>query len=256
MIDTRTPIISIITVVRNDAERLQHTLTLAARFKGARTEHIVIDGDSNDSTLEVIKNNGDIIDRFISEPDKGIYDAMNKGIALASGTYLLFLNAGDELLTNVEELVDTTPNFPVLIYGKANMYNPDGRLLYIKGKRLKSNNQFLKGMPLCHQAIIYRRDSIPFYDLRYRVYADRALTYHLLSQCGLQQTCFVDCTLVNYYEGGFSNSFTDAALHAEQNEFYRHIGKEHYIFIKYIKTQFKKKVKLPLQRLFGRHVRK
>jgi glycosyltransferase involved in cell wall biosynthesis len=249
------PLISIITVVRNDAERLRHTLCGLAPFKGVRTENIVVDGASTDHTLEVIKSLPEIVDRYISEPDKGIYDAMNKGTALARGDYLLFLNAGDELLTDLESLVSTVSGAPVMVYGKVNMYAADGSFLYLKGKRLKSINQFLKGMPLCHQGILYRRDCMMAYDLRYPVYADRALTYHLLCKHGLSQARFVDCIMVNFYEDGFSCTTSEDSLRTEQNEFYRHVGKEHYILIKYLKAQFKQKVKLPLQRLTGRRPR-
>lgn len=253
---SETPLISIITVVRNDAERLRHTLTGLAPFKGVRTENIVVDGASTDHTLEVIKSLPEIVDRYISEPDKGIYDAMNKGTSVARGDYLLFLNAGDELLTNLENLVSTVSDAPVLIYGKVNMYAADGRFLYCKGKPLKKVNQFLKGMPLCHQGILYRRDRMPAYDLRYPVYADRALTYHLVNNYGIAQTRFVDCLMVNFYEDGLSSITSEEALRAEQNDFYRHVGKEHYILIKYVKAQFKQNVKLPLQRLVGKKPRK
>lgn len=250
------PLISIITVVRNDSGNLLKTLVGVSRYKGARTEYIVVDGNSSDDTLSVIHSNRNIIDHFISEPDRGIYDAMNKGTSLAQGKYLLFLNAGDELLTDVESIISATPDSPVLIYGRANMYAPGGRLLYVKGKPLKHANQFLKGMPLCHQAILYRRDCMTSYDLRYKVYADRVLTYHLVCSHGLSQTYFVDSLLVNYYEDGFSSNCSDESLREEQNVFYRSVGKQHYILIKQIKATFKQYVKLPLQRLIGKRPHK
>jgi len=249
------PLVSIITVVRNDAERLLYSLSGVAQFKGACTELIVVDGNSTDDTLSVIQSNRHVIDTYISEPDKGIYDAMNKGISLSTGKYLLFLNAGDELLADVESLVAAIPDSPVIIYGKANMFAPDGRHLYVKGKPLKGINQFLKGMPLCHQAILYRRESMIDYDLRYTVYADRALTYHLLCAYGLSEARFVDCLLVNYIEGGFSNSFSDRVLQEEQNVFYRNVGKHHYILIKKVKALFKQHIKTPLRRMFGKRPR-
>ena len=101
----RQPLVSIITVVRNDAANLARTMQSVAPFKNARIEYIVVDGASTDDTLRMAESRRDLIDLLISEPDNGIYDAMNKGIKLAHGTYLLFLNAGDELLVPPDDLV-------------------------------------------------------------------------------------------------------------------------------------------------------
>lgn len=243
------PLVSIITVVRNDAVRLQQTISSVSEHKGALTEFILVDGDSTDSTIDIIKTNGHLVDRFISEPDRGIYDAMNKGVALARGKYLLFLNAGDELLTDVEQAISAQPDSPVLIYGRANMFAPDGTLRYIKGKLLKSIGRFLKGMPLCHQAILYRRDTMLPYDLRFKVMSDRVLTYHLIHKHGLANTRFINCIFVNYYEDGFSGNYPYKLLREEENLFYASVGKSYYIAIKSINTLFKHKIKLPLLRL-------
>jgi glycosyltransferase involved in cell wall biosynthesis len=250
----KSPLVSIITVVRNDAERLLRTISGISKHKGARTEFVVVDGNSSDGTPAIIQSHTNMIDQFISEPDQGIYDAMNKGISLAHGKYLLFLNAGDELLTDVEALVSSIPDSPVLIYGRANIFAPDGTLRYVKGKRLQGIHRFLKGMPLCHQAILYRRDCMPNYDLRFKVMSDRVLTYHVVHTHGLSKTRFVDCLFVNYFDGGFSSSFSDDFLLEEQNLFYRSIGKSHYILIKRINALFKHKIKQPFLRAIGKRI--
>ena len=239
------PLISIITVVRNDAARLQHTIASVATFKGSLTEFIVIDGASTDTTGDVIRSGSRIIDRFTSEPDTGIYDAMNKGIALARGKYLLFLNAGDELLTDLEKIVNAQPDSPVLIYGRANMIAPNGTVRYIQGKQLKHIRRFLKGMPLCHQAILYRRDAMPQYDLRFRVISDRVLTHQIVSNHGLTNTRFINSIFVNYYDGGFSGSYPFKLLREEENLFFKSVGKSYYITIKNINALFKYKIKQP-----------
>jgi glycosyltransferase involved in cell wall biosynthesis len=247
---TPSPLVSIITVVRNDAERLLRTVTGVAGLKGAGTEYIVVDGNSSDGTLAIIQDHPHVIDRYISEPDKGIYDAMNKGIALARGRYLLFLNAGDELLADVEQIVAMHPDSPVLLYGRANMIAPNGTLRYVKGKQLKNIRRFLKGMPLCHQAILYRRDVMPHYDLRFKVISDRVLTYLLVREHTLANTRFIDRVLVNYYEDGFSGNYPYRLLREEENLFYRSVGKSQYVVIKSINTLFKYKIKYPFVRLF------
>jgi glycosyltransferase involved in cell wall biosynthesis len=254
--DMAEPMISIVTVVRNNAERLQSTMQSVARYKNAAYQYVVVDGASTDDTLEVIRRNEALVDLWISEPDSGIYHAMNKAVALCRGRYILFLNAGDELISDLAAVAAGAPEDCVLQYGRANMINPDGTLSYVKGKRLKSPRKFLKGMPLCHQAILYRRTAIPAYDLRFRIFADRLLTYRLVRDLGLKRTRFLDATLVNYIEDGFSCNVPRQESRKEESLFYREVGKPHYIVIKKINALFKQCVKLPisngLKRLSGK----
>lgn len=246
------PRITIITVVRNDADRLLRTILSIARHRSQCVEYIIIDGASTDATLDVIKDPASGVDAWYSEADDGIYDAMNKGIAKANGEYLMFLNAGDELLVDMSDVFSGVTGKPVIIYGRANMFGPDGVLRYIKGKRLKGVGRFLKGMPLCHQAILYQRENMINYDLRFRVMSDRVLTYQLLKKYGLKKTSYVDKVLVNYYEGGFSGTFTHNDLREEEALFYRSVGRHYYIVIKQINALFKFKIKQPILRLFRR----
>lgn len=246
------PAVSIITVVRNDSVRLQQTIASVSKYKGSLTEFIVIDGASSDNTCDVISTNARLIDRTISEPDHGIYDAMNKGITLASGRYLLFLNAGDELLIDIEKIVNAQPDSPVLIYGRANMIAPNGTIRFIQGKRLKHIRRFLKGMPICHQAILYRRDVMTHYDLRFKVISDRVLTYHLVNNHGLANTRFINCIFINYYDGGFSGNYPFKLLRQEEDLFFKSVNKPYYIIIKNINALFKYKIKLPFLKAIGK----
>lgn len=246
------PLVTIITVVRNDPEGLRRTLAGIACYKGKRTEYLVIDGASTDPTLEVVKEAGCLVDRLVSEPDQGIYDAMNKGITLATGEYLLFLNAGDELLINPEELLAGIEDEPVILYGKAKMLYPDGSLSYIKGKRLKSRFRFLKGMPLCHQAVLYRRETIIPFDISFRIMADRVMTYQLLQRYGLNRSRFVEKIMVNYYEGGFSASLLPEVSREEENRFYAEAGVSWYRYKKKLNSLFKDHIRIPLKLLLGK----
>jgi glycosyltransferase involved in cell wall biosynthesis len=198
------PQVTIITVVKNDAQSLLRTIRSVACRKRGGLEYIVIDGASTDGTLDLIREHEAVIDLWLSEPDAGIYDAMNKGIARSSGDYLLFLNSGDELVADLDVLSDILAQGHVMVYGKANMVREDGTLSYVKGKPLKGIGKLVRGTPLCHQAILYRRDSIGLYDTRYGIIADRVLTYELVKSYGLERTRFVDMAIANYYEGGFS----------------------------------------------------
>src|SRR3954454_18317001 len=88
-------LLSVITVVLNDAAGFERTARSVIAQRGVRLEWVVVDGGSTDGTITIIKSVEGRITRWISEPDRGVYDAMNKGIAAASGDYLLFMNAGD-----------------------------------------------------------------------------------------------------------------------------------------------------------------
>ena len=227
------PHISIITVVRNGAADLARTIDSIRRQNYPCLEYVVIDGASTDGTLDVAKDNADIIDVFISEPDAGIYDAMNKGINRSRGEYLLFLNAGDELVVDLNALSPILAEGCSMIYGKANMLHEDGTLSYVKGKPLKSISKLIRGTPLCHQAIFYRRDSIGFYNTCYSIIADRVLTFELLKRVGLQQTKFMDVPIVNYYEGGFSRKNISVWL-KEEIKFLRKEKSWFYLMLKCI----------------------
>ncbi len=245
---TISPLLSIITVVKNSPDHLKRTINSIIPFKNNEIEYVVVDGASVDGTCAVIESYKDFIDVCVSETDEGVYDAMNKGVALAHGKYLLFLNAGDELLIDIIPIIKAAPEKTVMIYGRANMINPDGSFDYIKGKRLKSIRRFLKGMPLCHQAILYRREQMMLYDLSFKVISDRVLTYKLLKKYGLKRSFFANNIMVTYYQDGFSGSFTDDFLAAEDARFYRSVGKSYYIALKRFNFMFKHKIKRPILR--------
>lgn len=236
--------ITLITVVRNNAEGLLKTINSIATYKCTNTQYIVIDGASTDGTLDVVRSNLLLIDKYVSEPDEGIYDAMNKGLDLANGEYVIFINSGDELLVNLEDVVASLAvASPVMIYGKANVISRLGKISYIRGKPLKSVNRFLKGMPICHQAILYRRDCLGKYDLRFRVISDCVLTYKLVKRFGLKRTHFIDLPVVNYYEGGFSDQASPMSILREQEVFYRSIGARFYFIVKWINFNYRHKIK-------------
>ena len=100
--EKRKPVVSIITVVYNAARLLEKTMesVRVQRETYPYIEYIIVDGASKDGTLALIEANRDIVDRFVSEPDKGIYDAMNKGLAMAAGSFVWFLNAGDYIYSD------------------------------------------------------------------------------------------------------------------------------------------------------------
>jgi glycosyltransferase involved in cell wall biosynthesis len=171
------PLFSIITVTWNAASVIAPTLESVQRQSSSDYEMLIIDGASSDDTLAIVRQASIAGLRVFSEPDKGLYDAMNKGISRARGRYLIFLNAGDAfadaaVLARLAVLAAANPG---VIYGQTQLVDARrdvvGRRHLTAPKRLTVNS-FLDGMVVCHQAFVVRRDLAQPYDLRYRYSAD------------------------------------------------------------------------------------
>jgi glycosyltransferase involved in cell wall biosynthesis len=175
------PKISIITITYNAEKHLERTLKSVILQTYAHKEYIVIDGNSTDSTLAIIKRNAHYIDYWISEPDKGLYDAMNKGLAQATGDYVIFMNAGDTFFedTTLEKVFASDTDADVY-YGDAmiveeSSLKPLGLRSQITPHKLPQNlswRDLRKGLVVCHQAFIAKRSLCPPYDLAYTLSAD------------------------------------------------------------------------------------
>lgn len=144
--------ISIITISYNAASDLEKTIKSVRAQVFNDYEYIVVDGGSKDATSEIIKSNADVITKWVSEPDKGIYDAMNKGIRMATGDWVIMMNAGDvfadsDVLQNVFSHV--IPDKITFLYGDTLSRQKKGKLL----RRITS----WKDGNVNHQAVIYRR---------------------------------------------------------------------------------------------------
>lgn len=171
------PKISIITVVFNGADHIGRTIESVIGQSYKDLEYIIVDGKSTDSTLEVI-GGYEGIDQLISEPDTGLYDAMNKGLKMATGAYVWFLNSGDQVYENdtVERLVaGLEGRKPDIIYGGTMII--DEQQNEVGDRRLKPPEKltwksFRQGMVVCHQSIIVKREIAPEYNLTYRLSAD------------------------------------------------------------------------------------
>lgn len=176
------PQLSIITITYQAEAYLERTLqSVFEQGCAAAIDYIVVDGASKDRTLEIINAHQSQINQVISEKDRGIYDAMNKGIALAKGDYILFLNAGDtfasaETLKTILQELDKKPD---VLYGEAVFVNNAGQHLGLRSEvtphRLPSAlswRDFRYGMLVCHQAFIAKRSISPLFDLHYQLSSD------------------------------------------------------------------------------------
>lgn len=176
--------ISIITVCRNDQKGLKKTLE-SIRFQDCDSfEWWVIDGKSTDGTVEWLKNNHNFAGGWITEPDNGIYDAMNKGIGFATGDYLLFMNSGDmfagpDVISKLLKQLEGEKSAPDFVYGDSLDVEDNGNSYYRKALAVS----YIKvGMITRHQSMLYRKESILHerYPLEFKLSGDYALTANLL----------------------------------------------------------------------------
>ena len=172
---------SIITCTYNAEKTLERTVKSVREQsrEGVEIEHIIVDGASKDGTARIIENCSDGFAKVISERDKGLYDAMNKGIKAATGDYLIFLNAGDKLhgADTLSKVAAQLTGAEDIIYGETVLVDDEGS--FLRMRRLKAPEHlnwksFKDGMRVCHQAFWPRRTialQTP-YDLKYRYSAD------------------------------------------------------------------------------------
>ena len=168
--------LSVITIVYNNVAAIERTMLSVLHQSYPNIEYIVIDGASNDGTVEKIRSYQDRLAHFISEQDKGIYDAMNKGLALATGDYVLFMNSGDEIYApeTVAEVFATAPSGDIY-YGETEMYDENWQSLGQRRHRAPEHfswHSFKFGMNVSHQAIYIKLSLTTPFDLKYKYSSD------------------------------------------------------------------------------------
>ena len=171
------PLFSIIPVTWNAAAVIAPTLESVQRQTNTDYEMLIIDGASTDDTLNIVRGASISSLRVFSEPDQGLYDAMNKGIKRARGRYIIFLNAGDAFASDtvLARLAQLTSGNPGVIYGQTQLVDQSREVVgerHLTAPKRLTVDSFLRGMVVCHQAFVVRRDLAPQYDLQYRLSAD------------------------------------------------------------------------------------
>lgn len=216
--DTRQqPLFSIITVTYNAENTLPATLesVVGQTFDGY--EHLIIDGASTDDTLTVARKNAPESRRIFSEPDRGIYDAMNRGLGRAKGDYVVFLNAGDrfhspDTLEEIARLVIDN-DFPGVVYGQTDIVDHDGNRLagrHLDAPATLTYDSFREGMVVCHQSFIALRRIAEYFDIRYRYSADYEWCIRVLqhSRCNL----YADRVIADFLYEGTTSANRGASL--------------------------------------------
>lgn len=228
--------ITIITVTYNAASVLQRTLDSVCTQTYKDIEHLIIDGASKDETVQMAESYKAQVPYKVviqSEPDQGLYDAMNKGLHKATGDYLIFLNAGDALHANdtLETVSQLSSNSPAVIYGDTSIVDSEGRFLHLR--RLRPPKQltwksFKQGMLVCHQAFYVRTDIAQQedYDLLYRHSADVDWCIRVMKRAEQQHLPLVNTNaiLADFMEGGNTTQNHRASLKERYQVMCHHYG--------------------------------
>jgi len=176
------PIFSVITINYNNLRGLKRTYeSVQNQTARGQIQWIVVDGNSTDGSADFLRENSQNIDVLVIEPDKGLYDAMNKGLHLAESPYVWFMNSGDVIYTNdvAEKLLLLAKTEPDVIFGDTMFVHESGSdiglISKLKPQRFPEKLDkwsFRFGMNLCHQSFIAKKAICPDYDLQYRQAAD------------------------------------------------------------------------------------
>lgn len=209
------PLVTIITVTYNSDLFLEDTIKSVLGQTYNNIEYIIIDGGSTDGTLEIIERYSDAIDLWISEPDRGIYDAMNKGLKFATGEIIGIINSDDWYLKNaIEEVVQSykeDKTFNQIVVGNINRCSENGDIL----RPVRNNSDLIKGkynrkMPLTHpstfvSSLIYKK--IGNFNTDYKICADYDFIYSCIEN--KIKIVFIDSILVNMRIGGISDRLSE-----------------------------------------------
>lgn len=209
------PKCSIITIVYNGAKVLERTMQSIFSQHCNHYEYIVIDGGSVDGTVDIIRRYEKQITYWVSEPDKGLYDAMNKGMAKATGDYVWFLNAGDQIFSDdtLEKVLSCCGNDPDIVYGETMVVDESGKDIGMRRLRTPENlnrNSLRDGMVVCHQSVLVRRSIAGRYDTRLHLAADYAWLLEVL--CKAKKICNSHLVLCRFLEGGLNKKNIFSAL--------------------------------------------
>lgn len=208
------PLISIITVCYNAASLLERTIKSITAQTFRNIEYIIIDGGSTDGTIDIINKYDECIDHWISEADRGIYDAMNKGLRFATGDYVWFINAGDEIYSHdtLEKISPLFDEMADVYYGEAMYVDAEGREIGLRSEITAHTlpasltwRDLKRGMVVCHQSFMVKRTLVPFYNLAHEYSSDIDWVIESLKRS--RNIINTGTVLSRYLIGGYSKQF-------------------------------------------------
>lgn len=222
--------LSIITITYNAEQFLERTIQSILAQTDQNFEYIIIDGKSKDGTLAIAENYKSRVNKLISEPDKGLYDAMNKGLKNASGDFVWFMNAGDEIndYQAVEKICKAISDKIDVLYGDTYFVDDSGNIQGLRSeitphrlpKELKWRDMKL-GMLVCHQAFIARKSIAPFY-MENNLSADVDWEIECLKRA--REVKYLDFVVAKYLTGGISNKQLKRSLLDRYKVLKKHFG--------------------------------
>ena len=232
--------LSIITVTFNAENTLANTMLSVLSQSCQDYEYLIVDGNSSDGTMSIVKVFEDRVLkgefgigserlRCISEPDRGLYDAMNKGINLAHGDFVWFINAGDkiyssETLQRVVDAINQNPDADVF-YGQSIIINQNDEVLGERHRIAPVNltkRSLLDGLVVCHQSVVVRRSIAPQYDLRYKLTADYDWMCRVLDVS--RKNVYINDYLSKFQAAGLSSQRRKQSLQERFAIMKRHFG--------------------------------
>lgn len=200
-----TPLITVITVVFNGELSLEKTIRSVIEQTYSNVEYIIIDGNSNDGTINILRDYNHTINYWVSEKDRGLYDAMNKGLRLVNGDYFLFLNSGDTLHSPniLKEIAPHLINNLPLFFGQALIHSIDGKPLSLYPKSNVDIRRWLKRSLPNHQAMLFNTECYGHLRFREDLAVSADSVFKLAALDGHWQYCQI--IISDFYLGGLSS---------------------------------------------------
>ncbi len=203
------PLFSIITITYNAQRELQPTLDSVKAQTNTDYEYLVIDGASKDATVQLAREANIPNTTIVSERDKGLYDAMNKGLRLARGKYLIFLNAGDsfaavDILERIAQCANASD--ADIIYGNTDLVNAERTKVGVRHLTPPAEltfKSFSNGMLVCHQAFVVKRSIAGEYDMQYRFSSDYKWCIECIRKANSSQ--YIPITFIDYLVDGMTD---------------------------------------------------
>ena len=234
------PRVSVITITYNAGSFLKKTIESIINQTNKEFEYLIVDGGSTDGTISIIQEFESLVQKgefgikpeqyqWISEPDKGLYDAMNKALGIARGDFVWFINAGDKIyspktLQQVVNAIDKNPDADV-IYGQSIIIGLNDEVLGERHRIAPANlnkRSLIDGLVVCHQSVVVRHSVAPLYDLRYKLTADYDWMCRVLDVS--RKNVYVDDYLSKFQTAGLSSQRRKQSLKERFVIMKRHFG--------------------------------
>lgn len=226
------PLITVVTVVYNGVNSIESTIKSFLEQDRSDCEYVVVDGASTDGTREILHKYRDKIDHYISEPDKGVYDAMNKGLALAQGRWIYYLNCGDlfvdpEVLQKASAFLQSTSAPIVVGFVLVNDADVSNKRFPLSGSEEISARSLFRRC-FCHQALFITREAYLAhggFDPSYPTFADFDMCWKIISATGRFET--LDLDVAHFDLNGISSDYRRSlCLYKESERIFANAGEE------------------------------